>query len=113
MNVIILDDLKIFESVSQAQQQDGKAMVSVERFRTLFDGFIAQFAEEDEVTLALALSLSLPLSLTLSLTLSLPLSLTLSLSLSLTLSLIQVIGSYIKSNADIMHSPNFESDGLL
>ena len=126
----LLEDLKVFESVSQALQRDGqgsKSMVSMEGVRALFDGLVDKFAQKDQVSLSLTLSLilsmilslilsmilslilSIILSLILSMTLSLILSITLSLILSMTLSLIQVIGSHIKPGSDVVHSPDFEN----
>ena len=102
----LLEDLKVFESVSQALQRDGqgsKSMVSMEGVRALFDGLVDKFAQKDQV------SLSLTLSLILSMILSLILSIILSLILSMTLSLIQVIGSHIKPGSDVVHSPDFEN----
>ena len=102
----LLEDLKVFESVSQALQRDGqgsKSMVSMEGVRALFDGLVDKFAQKGQV------SLSLTLSLILSMILSLILSIILSLILSMTLSLIQVIGSHIKPGSDVVHSPDFEN----
>ena len=102
----LLEDLKVFESVSQALQRDGqgsKSMVSMEGVRALLDGLVDKFAQKDQV------SLSLTLSLILSMILSLILSIILSLILSMTLSLIQVIGSHIKPGSDVVHSPDFEN----
>ena len=74
------------ESVSHALQRDSqgvKAMVSMEGVRALFDGLIDKFAQRDQVSVSLTLSLSQPL--------------------------IQAIGSHIKPDSDVVHSPDFEN----
>ena len=82
------------ESVSHALQRDGqggKAMVSMEGVRALFDGLIDKFAQRDQVSVSLTLSLILHMTL------------------SLSQPLIQEIGSHIKPDSDVVHSPDFEN----
>ena len=66
-------------------------MVSMEGVRALFDGLIDKFAQRDQVSVSLTLSLILHMTL------------------SLSQPLIQAIGSHIKPDSDVVHSPDFEN----
>ena len=74
-------------------------MVSMEGVRALFDGLIDKFAQRDQVSVSLTLFLILHMTL----------SLILHMTLSLSQPLIQAIGSHIKPDSDVVHSPDFEN----